>query len=171
VRPPSPTILDEATEAARDVITVGKVGDIFTHSGTGRVLKASGNDGLFDNTMSGIAALQDGGLLFANFIDFDTVYGHRRDIVGYATALERFDARVLELTSVLCAGDLAVITADHGCDPTWSGSDHTREQVPILAFGPGVTPKSIGRRSTFADVAATVAAHLALPEMPAGTRF
>jgi phosphopentomutase len=171
VRPPSPTILDQATEAARDIITVGKIGDIFAHSGTGRLLKASGNDALFDSTMRGIAALQDGGLLFANFIDFDTVYGHRRDIVGYATALERFDARLSELTSMLRAGDLAVITADHGCDPTWPGTDHTREQVPILAFGPGAAAKSIGRRNTFADVAATVAAHLALPEMPVGTPF
>jgi phosphopentomutase len=171
VPPPSPTVLDQASGAGRDILTVGKIADIFAHSGTGRVLKASGNAALFDRTREGVAALADGGLLFANFIDFDTIHGHRRDPAGYAAALEAFDARIPEIEAALCADDLVVVTADHGCDPTWPGTDHTREQVPILAFGPSVRPGPVGRRETFADVAATVAAHLELSPRSCGRIF
>lgn len=171
VPPPSPTLLDTATAAHRDVISVGKIGDIFAHSGTGTELKADGNAALFDRTLEGIARLSDGGLLFANFIDFDSIYGHRRDVAGYAAALESFDSRLSALLPTLHADDLLVITADHGCDPTWTGTDHTREQVPVLAFCQSRQGGSIGRRSTFADVAATVAAHLMLPTKGAGTAF
>jgi phosphopentomutase len=171
VPPPCPTILDHATAAGRDVISVGKIGDIFAHSGTGRVLKASGNDALFDRTLEGVRSLADGGVLFANFIDFDTIYGHRRDTAGYARALEVFDSRLPEMQAALQSDDLTVITADHGCDPTWHGTDHTREQVPILAFGPSFAGGPIGRRNTFADVAATVAAHLDLPRPTSGAPF
>jgi phosphopentomutase len=97
VLPPAPTILDRATAAGRDVITVGKIADIFAHSGTGRVLKANGNAALFARTLEGASLLADGGLLFANFIDFDSEYGHRRDPAGYAAALESFDRRLPEL--------------------------------------------------------------------------
>ncbi|MFL5099520.1 MAG: phosphopentomutase [Xanthobacteraceae bacterium] len=171
VPPPSPTLLDRATQDGRDVVTVGKIADIFAHSGTGRVLKANGNVALFDRTLEGLASLADGGLLVTNFIDFDTIHGHRRDAAGYADALETFDARLPQLEAALDAGDLVVMTADHGCDPTWAGTDHTREQVPILAFGPSVIAGPIGRRSTFADVAATISAHLGLPPMLVGTPF
>jgi phosphopentomutase len=171
VPPPSPTILDRATADGRAVVTVGKIADIFAHSGTGCVLKGNGNAALFDRTLEGVTALPDGGLLFANFIDFDTIHGHRRDPAGYAAALEGFDRRLPELEAVLLPHDLVVITADHGCDPTWTGTDHTREQVPILAFGPSVEGRAIGRRSTFADVAATVATHLNIPPTAAGTAF
>jgi phosphopentomutase len=170
VPPPSPTILDRASAAGRDVISVGKIADIFAHSGTGRVLKANGNAALFDRTLEGAAQLGDGGLLFANFIDFDTVFGHRRDPSGYAAALEAFDASLPRLLETLRTGDLLVITADHGCDPTWPGTDHTREQVPVLAFG-GVQPGSIGRRSTLSDIAATIAAHLQLEAPGVGVPF
>jgi phosphopentomutase len=114
--------------------------------------------------------LQDGGLLFANFIDFDSIYGHRRDPAGYAFALEEFDRRLPELRQHLERDDLLVITADHGCDPTWRGTDHTREQVPILALREG-NAVSIGRRATFADVGQTVARHLDLPGALAGAPF
>ncbi|MFL4981961.1 MAG: phosphopentomutase [Xanthobacteraceae bacterium] len=171
VPPPSPTLLDRATQDGRAVVTVGKIADIFAHSGTGRVLKANGNVALFDRTLEGLASLADGGLLVTNFIDFDTIHGHRRDAAGYADALETFDARLPQLEAALDAGDLVVMTADHGCDPTWAGTDHTREQVPILAFGPSVIAGPIGRRSTFADVAATISAHLDLPGMLVGTPF
>ena len=171
VPPPSPTLLDRATQHGRDVVTVGKIADIFAHSGTGRVLKANGNVALFHRTLEGLASLAEGGLLVTNFIDFDTIHGHRRDAAGYADALETFDARLPQLEAALDAGDLVVMTADHGCDPTWAGTDHTREQVPILAFGPSVTAGPIGRRSTFADVAATISAHLDLPPMLVGTPF
>jgi phosphopentomutase len=171
VPPPAPTLLDRATEAGRDVATIGKIADIFAHSGTGRVLKGDGNAALFDRTIEGLETLHDGGLLFANFIDFDTIHGHRRDVAGYAAALEAFDARVPELEAALRGDDLVIFTADHGCDPTWSGTDHTREQVPILAFGSSVVPGPIGRRSTFADVAAAAALHLGLAEGGAGAPF
>jgi phosphopentomutase len=169
--PPSPTLLDCASMAGRDVVSVGKIADIFAHSGTGRVLKADGNNALFDATLNGLAGLADGGLLMANFVDFDMLYGHRRDVAGYAAALEAFDSRLPELLQCLAPGDLLVITADHGCDPTWEGTDHTREQVPVLATGPGLGRGSIGRRSTYADVAAACAAHLNLRWDGSGTAF
>lgn len=171
VPPPCPTMLDTATKADRDVVTVGKIADIFAHSGTGRVLKGHGNSALFDCTLQGAHSLRDGGLLFANFIDFDTIHGHRRDPAGYAAALEEFDRRLPELQRLLRADDLAIIAADHGCDPTWRGTDHTREQVPILAFGPSVAPGSIGRRASLADVAVTIAHHLGLEAPRAGAAF
>jgi phosphopentomutase len=171
VPPPAPTVLDQASAAGRDVITVGKIADIFAHCGTGRVLKANGNSALFDRTLEAMASLGDGGLLFANFIDFDTIHGHRRDPAGYAAALEAFDNRIPEIQALLRPGDVAVITADHGCDPTWRGTDHTREKIPILAVGPSLACGPIGRRETFADVAATVSVHLQMPPTAAGQAF
>jgi phosphopentomutase len=171
VAPPSPTLLDVATAEKRDVVTIGKIADIFACSGTGRVLKADGIGALFDRTLEGTASLADGGLLFANFVDFDSVFGHRRDITGYANALEDFDRRLPTLLAQLNTDDLLIITADHGCDPTWPGSDHTREQVPILCLHPESAPRSIGRRTTFADVGATVALHLDLPPLNSGMPF
>lgn len=168
--PPAPTILDLATAAGRDVITVGKIGDIFAHRATGRVLKAAGNAALFDRTIEGAHALADGGFLFANFIDFDTIYGHRRDVAGYAAALESFDRRLPELDAVLRDDDLVILTADHGCDPTFRGTDHTREQAPVLAYG-AAPPGSIGARASFADIAASVARHLDLPWSGPGQAF
>jgi phosphopentomutase len=171
VPPPSPTLLDRASADGRDVITVGKIGDIFAHSGTGRVIKASGLDALFDRTVEALGNLAEGGLMVSNLVDFDMLYGHRRDVAGYAAALEFFDARLPTLAAALRPGDLAVLTADHGCDPTWRGSDHTREQVPVLAFGPGIAAGEIGRRRSFADVAATLARHLGLAPAGPGTPF
>ncbi|MEZ5890122.1 MAG: phosphopentomutase [Xanthobacteraceae bacterium] len=170
VPPPAPTILDRATDAGRDVITVGKIADIFAHRATGRVLKAADNDAMFDRTIEGARALADGGLLFANFIDFDTLHGHRRDVAGYAAALEAFDRRLPELDAVLRADDLVIVTADHGCDPTFRGTDHTREQAPVLAYG-AASPGSIGARSSYADIAASVASHLDLPWDGPGQAF
>jgi phosphopentomutase len=170
VPPPDKTILDLAAEEGRDVVTIGKIGDIFAHRGTGRVLKGDGNDRLFDRMLEGFDSLGDGGLLFANFIDFDSIYGHRRDVPGYAAALEAFDKRLAELLRRLKSADLLVVTADHGCDPTWKGTDHTREQVPVLVLG-GDTSRAIGARSSFADVGASVAAHLGLPGILKGNAF
>jgi phosphopentomutase len=169
VPPPSPTLLDRATADGRDVVTIGKIGDIFAHFGTGRILKGDGNMMLFDRMLEGFATLKDGGLLFANFIDFDSMFGHRRDIAGYASALEAFDARLPELLSRTRRNDLIIVTADHGCDPSWSGTDHTREQVPVLVTGGSCTCGSAGHRKTYADIAATVARHLDLPRFSSGT--
>jgi phosphopentomutase len=171
VPPPSPTLLDVATAAKRDVVTIGKIADIFACSGTGRVLKADGIGALFDRTLEGAASLADSGLLFANFVDFDSVFGHRRDVAGYASALEDFDRRLPALLAQLDDDDLLIITADHGCDPTWPGTDHTREQVPILCWRPVSPSCSLGRRTTFADVGATVASYLDLPPLNSGTPF
>eukprot|EP01037_Dinobryon_pediforme_P029247 gene29247-32817_t len=116
---------------------------------------------LFDATLEAAAATPDGALVVTNFVDFDMYYGHRRDVAGYAAALEAFDRRLPELARRLRPDDLAIITADHGCDPTWPGTDHTREHVPILAFGPGLAPRPLGRHG-FADVGETLAARLGL---------
>jgi phosphopentomutase len=167
IPPPSDTILDVLTKAGRPVVSVGKIGDIFAHRGTGREIKPHGNDACLSAALDAFEPLADGGFVFANLVDFDTEWGHRRDVPGYAAALEGFDRRVPEIHAALRPGDLAVITADHGNDPTWRGTDHTREHTPILAFGPEVASGPIGRRETFADIAAMVAAHLGV-EIEAG---
>ncbi|WP_460448128.1 phosphopentomutase [Alsobacter sp. SYSU BS001988] len=171
IPPPAGTILDRAEAAGRAVVTVGKIGDIFAHRSTGREVKAAGNMALFDAMLDEAAALARGGFLFANFVDFDTEFGHRRDVAGYAAALEAFDRRLPELERLLRPGDLVVLTADHGNDPTWRGTDHTREHTPILAFGPGLQPRSIGRRETLADIGETVARHLGLPAHAPGASW
>lgn len=169
--PPEGNILDRAHAAGRDVISVGKIGDIFTHRATGREIKAAGNIALFNAMLASVPTLQDGGLLFANFVDFDSEFGHRRDVAGYAAALEIFDKRLSELEPLLKPDDLVLITADHGNDPTWHGTDHTREHVPILAYGQRISPRNIGERKTFADIGESVAAWLGLPKGHAGSSF
>jgi phosphopentomutase len=171
IPPPADTILDTLVKAGREVVTVGKIGDIFAHRSTGREVKPHGNDACLTAALEAFRTLPDGGFVFANLVDFDTEYGHRRDVPGYAAALEAFDARVPEVRAALHDGDLGVITADHGNDPTFRGSDHTREHIPILALGSGVAPGPIGRRETFADIGATVAKHLAVATPEAGTAW
>ncbi len=171
VLPHAPTVLDRHADAGGTVVSIGKIGDIFAHSGTGKEVKAAGNEALFDTLLSELEIAGPNTLLVVNFVDFDTLYGHRRDVAGYAAALEAFDRRLPELEAVLGDDDLAILTADHGCDPSWPGSDHTRECVPVLALG-GARPKTaIGRRTTFADVGESLAAHLGLPPMGSGTSF
>ncbi|PPD13605.1 MAG: phosphopentomutase [Methylobacterium sp.] len=171
IEPAEPTILDRLTGAGRKVITIGKIGDIFAHRGTGEEIKAAGNTALLDAALTAFERLPEGGLVFANLIDFDVEYGHRRDVPGYAAALEAFDRRIPEIMARLRTDDLAIITADHGNDPTWRGTDHTRERVPILAFGPGIAARSIGVRDSLADIAASLAHHLGLEAGRKGTSF
>jgi phosphopentomutase len=114
---------------------------------------------------------EDGALVFTNFVDFDQEYGHRRDVAGYAAALEAFDARLPELIAQLRHDDLLILTADHGNDPTWRGTDHTREQVPILVFSPTLSKGEIGIRSSFADIGESAARWLGLPPGPHGRSF
>jgi len=161
--PPRDTLLDRLEAAGRAVVSVGKIGDIFAHRGTGHEIKPHGNEACLTAALGALRGLADGGLVFANLVDFDTDFGHRRDVPGYAEALEAFDRRVPQIWEVLRPGDLCVITADHGNDPTWRGTDHTREQVPVIAFGPGGPREPIGRRETLADIGASIAAHLGLP--------
>jgi phosphopentomutase len=170
VPPPEPTLLDRAVAAGRRVIGLGKIGDIFAQRGVSEVIKAPNNNAMFDATLKGVAGLGDGDLLFTNFVDFDSSYGHRRDVPGYAAALEAFDRRLPELQAILRPGDLVIITADHGCDPTWTGTDHTREHVPILAFGPEAGAGPLGPRA-FSDIGETVAAHLGLAPGRHGRSF
>ena len=171
VLPPSPTLLDALTKAGRDVISIGKIGDIYAHSGTGREVKATGNAALVDSTLKEMPSLQDGGLLMTNFVDFDMLHGHRRDALGYGRALEYFDARLPELQAQLRKDDMMILTADHGCDPTWKGTDHTRECVPVLCFAPGMAPSPIGRRRSFADIGQTLAKHLQIAVLGAGVAW
>lgn len=156
IPPPDETILDRMVANGRPVVTVGKIGDIFAHRNTGEEIKPFGNAAMFAAALEAFERLPDGGFCFVNLVDFDTEYGHRRDIPGYAAALEAFDRDLPKLEALLKPGDLTVITADHGNDPSWPGSDHTREHVPILAFGPGVAAGPIGRRESFSDIAATL---------------
>jgi len=171
VPPPEPTLLDRVEEAGRKVFAVGKIGDIFAHRGVSDLRKAPDNMAMFDKALSAIAEANDGDFVFANFVDFDTNFGHRRDVPGYAAALEAFDRRVPEVLAALRPGDLLIFTADHGCDPTWKGTDHTRERVAIVGAGPGIAPANVGVRATFADIGETVAAHLGLAPGSPGTSF
>lgn len=171
IPPPEPTLLDHLVAANGQVISVGKVADIYAHSGITKTVKADGNMALFDAFMHETKNAPDHSLVFVNLVDFDMVYGHRRDVVGYAKALEDFDRRLPEFEKLLQPGDLAIIAADHGCDPTWPGSDHTREHIPVLAFGPSAIPGSIGKRETFADIGQTLAKHLQLKPLSRGVAF
>ncbi|WP_119388658.1 phosphopentomutase [Taklimakanibacter lacteus] len=168
IPPPSPTLLDCLSAAGREVISIGKIGDIYAHSGTGTEIKAVGNDALFEATLAAMPDLKEGGLVITNFVDFDMLYGHRRDARGYGAALEAFDAELPQALARLKPGDLLIITADHGCDPTWRGTDHTRECVPILTFAPGAAPGSFGRRDGFSDIGQTIAKHLGIAPLEHG---
>jgi phosphopentomutase len=168
VPPPEPTLLDLWEQAGGQVVSVGKIGDIFAHRGTGRIEKAASDAGLMAIIADEAHAAPDGTLVVANLVEFDAVHGHRRNVAGYAAALEAFDRWLPGFEAALRPGDLAVLTADHGCDPTWPGSDHTREQVPVLAFGPDVPARDLGRLA-FADVGQTIAGHLGLAPLAAGT--
>jgi phosphopentomutase len=176
VPPPELTLLDHMIAAGREVIAIGKVADIYAHRGISKTVKvkaekSTANMALFDALLAETRQAPEGSLVFVNLVDFDMVYGHRRDVIGYANALEEFDSRLPEFEQLLHAGDLAIMTADHGCDPTREGSDHTREHIPIVAFGPGITRGSIGKRSTFADIGQTIAHHLGLAPLHCGERF
>jgi phosphopentomutase len=171
VPPPGPTLLDHVKDGdgGGEVIALGKVGDIFANQGISRQIKADGNMALFDALLKVMDEAQDGALVFVNFVDFDQSYGHRRDVAGYADALLAIDARLPEFIAKMKLGDLAVITADHGCDPTMAGSDHTREQIPMLFFGPGIAPRALGISSSFCDIGQTLAQHLHVAPLAHGT--
>lgn len=171
VLPPEPTLLDRLVEMDRKVLAIGKIGDIYAHQGVTRVIKANGNEALMDATLAAMEEAENGDLVFTNFVDFDMIYGHRRDVAGYAAALEAFDARLPEIHRKMQPGDIAILTADHGCDPTWRGTDHTRERVPIMAFGPGIRERNIGIRSSFADIGESIASHLSIPTGRHGRSF
>ncbi|MEO8531470.1 MAG: phosphopentomutase [Deltaproteobacteria bacterium] len=165
--PPSDTLLDVAFAAGREVRAIGKIGDIFSMRGITSLKKGSDAE-LMTHLIDAAKDAPDGSLTFANFVEFDTLYGHPRDVAGYARALEWFDAKLPKVFAELREGDLILFTADHGNDPCWIGTDHTREQVPVLMRGLGTG--QVGPVG-FADVGASVAAHLGLDWRGAGTTF
>jgi phosphopentomutase len=171
IAPPEPTLLDRAKDAGRQVYAIGKISDIYAAHGVTHKIKATGNMALFDRTLEAMEMAADGAFVMTNFVDFDQDYGHRRDVPGYAQALEAFDARLPELISKLRPDDLVVLTADHGNDPTWRGSDHTREQVPIMVFSPSLTAGTLGIRHTFADIGESIARWLGLAPGRHGKSF
>jgi phosphopentomutase len=164
--PPGPTLLDRAEEARHPTHAIGKISDIFSGRGIAHSHKGKDDAALFDHLDRLAETAEDGALVFANFVEFDALYGHRRDVAGYARALEWFDARVGGFLPRLRPGDIAVFTADHGNDPTWRGTDHTRERVPVLIAGAGAGALGL---LAFVDVGATVAAHLGLEPGAHGT--
>ena len=164
VPPPDGNLLRRAAQAGRPVVSIGKIGDIFAHCDTGTEVKGKSNNGNVDLLLEALKTTPDGGLVFVNLVDFDTEYGHRRDVPGFAACLETFDRRLAEIEAAMRPSDYCLITADHGNDPTYKGFDHTREHVPILAFGAVAPAGPIGARSTLADIAETIAAKLDLPK-------
>jgi phosphopentomutase len=171
IAPPEPTLLDRLKSAGRQVYAIGKISDIFAGHGVTHKIKASGLTALFDCTLDAMEMAAPGSLIMTNFVDFDSEYGHRRDVPGYAAALEAFDARLPELIAKMAHDDLLVLTADHGNDPTWTGTDHTREQVPILVFSPALAQGEIGIRNTLADIGEGVAHWLGIAPGRHGRSF
>jgi phosphopentomutase len=171
VLPPAATVLDKIHNAGTHVISVGKIADIFAHQGINEKTKATGLDALLDATITHINKAQENALIFTNLVNFDQDFGHRRNPVGYAQELEAFDARLPEVLSAMTDDDVLFLTADHGCDPTWPGSDHTREYVPVLAYHHNISSVNLGLRKTFADLGQTIAELFEVEEMDYGTSF
>lgn len=171
LEPPKETMLDAISKAGLDTLAVGKIHDIFAGQGdTEHVFNKSNADGMA-HTMD-YAQRDFTGLCFVNLVDFDMLYGHRRDVAGYARALSEFDSWLGEFLPQLGSEDLVLITADHGCDPAYTATtDHTREYVPLIALGKNVRPVNLGTRKTFADIAATVTELLGVDFDTPGTSF
>lgn len=168
IAPPADTILDIAAAAGRETHGVGKIGDIFSHRGIGQLHKGHSDADLAGHLLRLVDEAAPGSLTFANFVEFDSLYGHRRDIDGYAAQLEWFDGVAGRAVQALKPGDLLIFTADHGNDPSWTGTDHTRERVPVL--GAGLGARAIGNVG-FSDIGASIARHLGLNPPGHGTSF
>ncbi|CAM3014399.1 phosphopentomutase [Vibrio rarus] len=172
VEPPATTVLQKLVDEKQgEVISIGKIADIYANCGITKKEKATGLEDLFNLTLEQVKKAEHNSIVFTNFVDFDSAYGHRRDVAGYAEALEYFDARLPEILAILEPNDVLILTADHGCDPTWEGTDHTREHIPVLVYGEKVTAGSLGRRSTFADIGQSLAHYFQTSKMDYGTSF
>ncbi|XWO14205.1 Phosphopentomutase [Candidatus Hepatincola sp. Pdp] len=171
IAPHLPTVLNKMQNKQGEVIAIGKISDIFAGSGISKSVKATGLENLLDTTLEQMKENKKFSIIFTNLVDFDSEYGHRRDVKGYCEALEYVDSRLPELLQELTKEDLLVITADHGCDPSWQGTDHTREHVPILFYNKKFVTKNIGKRNTFADVGQSIANYLQLEKLQFGTSF
>lgn len=164
VKPPAPTVLDLLTSNGYEVTAIGKIGEIFACQGITRSIPAKGNMNGVEHTLSAMRENNSRGVIFTNLVDFDSLYGHRNNPRGYADALEEFDARIPDIMQAVRSDELLILTADHGCDPTTEGTDHSREYVPLLVYGNHVKAgRNLGIRDTFADIAATVADIFDLP--------
>ena len=161
ISPPKPTICEHLINDGRICHGIGKISDIFANKGISTSISGMDDDRLFDEMLNLIVHVNDGDLIFANFVEFDSVYGHRRDVVGFALALERFDKKIGKLLRVIKPNDFLIITADHGNDPTFRGSDHTRERVPVLMRG-NYAKKGNHGKVFFSDVGATMASYLGI---------
>jgi len=171
VKPPQPTVLNALQEAGLETISVGKINDIFDSEGINQSNPTKSNADGIQKTID-LLGTEFKGLLFTNLVDFDSLYGHRRDPIGYGKALEQFDEAVPALLERIGEKDLLMITADHGNDPTHPGTDHTREYVPILVYSPRFnSPAKLATRTTFADVGATIADNFKVTAPPNGTSF
>lgn len=171
IDPPGRTVLEYLKDAGKDVIAVGKIEDIFNNVGITEVDHTKNNHQGIDAAIRYLKSDFDG-LLFVNLVDFDMLYGHRNNPQGYAEALMYFDERLPEITDLLKDDDILMIVADHGCDPTTKGTDHTREYIPLLVYGKQVKQgKNLHVRDTFADIAATIAERFAIADFPTGTSF
>jgi phosphopentomutase len=169
--PPEPTLLDRVVAAGHPVMGVGKIEDIFAHRGLSQSVHSPNNMACVDQTLVFIKESQRG-LIFTNLVDFDMLWGHRNNPQGYAGGLEDFDRRLPEIMEAMTAQDVLFLTADHGNDPTTPSTDHSREYVPLLAYGSMVKPGvDLGTRETFADLGATVAELLGIELLPFGTSF
>ncbi|NQZ82231.1 MAG: phosphopentomutase [Colwellia sp.] len=171
VLPPAKTVLDKFYKTGGHVVSIGKIADIFAHQGISEKIKATGIDALVDATIKQIKTAKDNSLIFTNLVNFDQDFGHRRDPIGYAEALQAFDQRIPEIIQAMTDQDMLFLTADHGCDPTWPGSDHTREYVPVLAYHHNIGSINLGERDTFADLGQTIADMFNLSKMDYGTSF
>jgi len=171
VSPPSPTILNGIQTAGQSVIAIGKIGDIFNLSGITKSIHTDNNMDGMTKTIESISE-EFNGLIFTNLVDFDSKFGHRRDPVGYARAIEEFDRRLPEVFNIMKPNDYLFLCADHGNDPVHSGWDHTREYIPIIVFGESVSKEvSLGTHTTFADIGATIADILGTTKPAIGASF
>ncbi len=170
VPPPRENLLPTLSERGLDVVCIGKIASIYDSMGATQDLQAKNNEQGIDQTINALGA-DTRGLIFANLVDFDMLYGHRRDVEGYARALEHFDARLPEIMAAMRTGDLMIITADHGNDPTYRGTDHTREYVPLLVYGPHARAGvNLGTRASLADIGQTITDNFGL-RLTAGESF
>ena len=168
VLPPEPTLLDHLKSAGGNVVAIGKIADIYANQGITEHYKATGLDELFEQTKACYQNAQPNTLIFTNFVDFDSSFGHRRDIEGYGNALMYLDSRLPELDAIIDEDTIVIASADHGCDPSWAGTDHTREHVPCLLWGKSVEQENIGGRSSFADIGQTIADYMGIAPLSHG---